>query len=113
MKEHSPRITGVSVEDTFMNWGFSLRKSLRSASARSVCDTFRVNRTAWVRKNTLTKRPDLKHTRYAYKPGIQYPAVAVAICPHVFYGPEDRTLRDHDMVVSERNEHYVVGEDFG
>ncbi len=62
--------------------------------------TFRVNKTAWVRKNTLTKRLDLKDTRYAYKPGIQYPAVAVAICPNVFYGPESRTLRDHDMAVA-------------
>jgi hypothetical protein len=84
-----------------------LRKSFKRASARSVCEIFRVNRTAWVRKNTLTKRPNLKHTRYAYKPGIQYPAVAVAICPHVFYGPEDRTLRDHDMVVAEWSKHYV------
>ena len=68
---------------------------------------FRVDETAWVRKNTLTKRTNLKHTRYAYKLGIQYPAVAVAIYPHVFYGPEDRTLRDHDMVVAGQSKHYV------
>ena len=36
---------------------------------------------AWVRENKLTKRPDLKHTLYAYKPGVQHPAVAVAIGP--------------------------------
>ena len=57
----------------------------------------------WVRKeNTLTKRLDLKHTRYAHKPGVQYPPVKVAIRPHVFYGPEGRTLRNHDMVDAER-----------
>jgi len=38
VKEHSPSITGVSVDDTSMNWGFSLRKSFRRASARSACD---------------------------------------------------------------------------
>lgn len=38
MNEHSPKITGVSVEDTSMNWGFSFRKSFRRPSARSVCD---------------------------------------------------------------------------
>jgi len=92
----------VSVEDTSMNCGFSLRKSFRRASARSACDMFRVNKTAWVRKNTLTNGPDLKHTRYAYKSVIQYPAVAEAICPYVFYGPEGRALWDHDMVVAER-----------
>ena len=64
--------------------------------------TFRVNKTAWVRENTLTKRRDLEHTRYTYESGVQYPTVAVAIVPHVFYGPEGRTLRDHDMVVAER-----------
>lgn len=37
VNEHSPRITGVSVDDTSMNWGFSFRKSFRMASARSVC----------------------------------------------------------------------------
>ena len=35
VNEHSPRITGVSVDDTSMNWGFSFRKSFRMASARS------------------------------------------------------------------------------
>jgi hypothetical protein len=74
---------------------------------------FRVDETAWVRKKTLTKRSDLEHTRYAYKPGIQFPAVAVAICPHVFYGPEDRTLRDHDMVVTEESKQYVFVMDGG
>jgi hypothetical protein len=64
--------------------------------------TFRINKIAWVRENKLTKRPDLKHTRYAYKPRVQHPAVAVAIGPHIFYGPEGRTLRDHDIVVAER-----------
>ncbi len=85
-----------------------MRKSFRRSSARSVCDIFKVDETAWVRKNKLTKTSDLKHTRYAYKPGIQYPAVAVAICPHVFYRPEDRTLRDHDMVVAARSKHYCM-----
>jgi hypothetical protein len=65
--------------------------------------TFRINKTAaWVRENTLTKGPDLKHTRYAYEPIVQYPAVAVAVGPHVFYGPEGRTLWDHDMVVAKK-----------
>ena len=70
--------------------------------------TFRVDETAWVRKNTLTKRHDLKYTCYAYKPGIEYPAVAVAICSHVFYGPKDRTLWDHDMLVAEQSKHDFV-----
>jgi len=38
VKEHSPRITGGSVDDTSMNWGFSFRKSFNMVSARSACD---------------------------------------------------------------------------
>ena len=37
VKEHSPRITGGSVDDTSMNWGFSFRKSFNMVSARSAC----------------------------------------------------------------------------
>ena len=48
-----------------------MRKSFKRSFARSVRDISRVDKTAWVRENTLTKRPDLKYTRYAYKPGIQ------------------------------------------
>jgi hypothetical protein len=45
VNEHSPRITGVSVDDTSMNWGFSFRKSFRMASARSACGVHRFNKT--------------------------------------------------------------------
>ena len=54
---------------------------------------------AAVSRSTLTKRFDLEHTRYAYQPRVQYPAVAVTVYPDVFYGPEGGALRDHDMTV--------------
>ena len=101
-KEHSPSITGVSVDDTSMNCGFSLRKSFRRASARSACDhRVQYDGVGKAERHKPTKRFDLEHTRYAYQPGVQNPAVAVAVCPNILQGPEGGTPRGHDMAVAE------------
>jgi hypothetical protein len=69
VKEHSPRINGVSVDDTSMNWGFSFRKSFRRASARSACDGsggMRQRGGSGPQEHTLTKRSYLENTGDAY-----------------------------------------------